>query len=229
MITGDDRGLRMPACTADVSARVSSSCFETKRRRPARPLFRVETECLDCAAFGEVCRWHAARICRLVMAPHGVSLLLLCAACSAETAAPRYFDPRGEVYVAESFTSQQAEVVIGAIDAWRDATAGGVDLKVHIGMGSPQIRPVQERDGVTGEFVASESPEIRLDTEKASNSDALRRLTLHELGHAFRLPHIRRLDSVMFPFSNDVHELDGWTLAAFRQLDAESSAASLGK
>jgi predicted Zn-dependent protease len=76
---------------------------------------------------------------------------------------------------------------------------------------------------VVGEFIPSDAPEIVLDTNKATDPADLRPLTLHELGHAFRLEHIDHVDSVMFPMANRVQELDPWTLRAFAELRLRSA------
>jgi hypothetical protein len=151
-------------------------------------------------------------------------LFALTSACSFQIAPLHYFDPKGDVYVASEFTSEQAEVVLSAIAAWHDATQGAVSLKPQIGNGSPGIRPARERDGVVGEFVPSAEPEIIVDLEKAPNARSLRPTVLHELGHAFRLKHIGRVDSVMFRYATWVQDVDPWTLEAWQELNAAEPA-----
>jgi hypothetical protein len=145
-------------------------------------------------------------------------MLLVSAAtsCSVEPVAPQYFEPRGVVYVSPEFSAEQNETVMGAMSTWQSATDGEVAFDVRIGEGHPLIRPALERDRINGEFIASDEPEIALDTNKAFESRSLRNLTLHELGHALGLEHIERSESVMFPFATTVQELDAWTLAAWR-------------
>ncbi|MGC4088627.1 MAG: matrixin family metalloprotease [Polyangiaceae bacterium] len=144
-------------------------------------------------------------------------LVLLASACSAPSHEAHYFDPKGSAYISAEFTLEQADVVLGAIDAWREATSGEVDLKPQIGTGSPQVRPAARAERINGEFIPSESPEIVLDVDKVSDAGQLRNLTLHELGHAFGLQHIGHVDSVMFPMATTVQELDHWTLQAWSE------------
>jgi len=153
-------------------------------------------------------------------------LSLLCACSGPRVAAPQYFDPQGTVYVSSEFSEQQAEVVIGAIHAWRDATAGEVDLHVKVGDGTPLIRPATQRDGLIAEFTPSDPPQIVVDTGKAELAWELRNTMLHELGHALGLKHIERVESVMFPFANSVQELDPWTLEAWARLNAPHAEAT---
>jgi hypothetical protein len=136
--------------------------------------------------------------------------------CSVEPASPKYFEPRGVVYVSPEFSTEQSEIVIQAMSTWQAATNGEVAFDVRIGQGHPLIRPAVERDRINGEFILSDEPEIALDTTKAFDPRSLRNLTLHELGHALGLEHIERSESVMFPFATTVQELDAWTLAAWR-------------
>jgi len=155
-----------------------------------------------------------------------LSLSLACACSGPKVVEPQYFDPQGTVYVSSEFSEQQAEVVIGAIHAWRDATSGEVDLHVKIGDGAPLIRPATQRDGLIAEFTPSDPPQIVVDTGKAELAWELRNTMLHELGHALGLKHIERVESVMFPFANSVQELDPWTLQAWARLNAHAEAVT---
>jgi hypothetical protein len=155
-----------------------------------------------------------------------ILLVALTTACSFESAPLNYFDPTGEVYVSPEFAPEQTDVVLGALTSWNAATHGEVKLHAHVGIGSPQIRPAQQRDGVMGEFIASGRPEIVLDVTQATDARALRSLTLHELGHALGLQHIERVDSIMFPLATVVQEIDPWTLAAWQRLSSSTPRAA---
>jgi hypothetical protein len=164
----------------------------------------------------------AGQLSLMLLATHGAS------GCSPESASPHYFDPAADVYVSHEFTPEQAQVVLGALTSWSEATRGGVRFNAHLGSGTPQIRPALQDDGVVGEFIPSERPEIVLDTQKAAGPRELRNLTLHEVGHALGLQHIERVDSVMFPVATVVQELDPWTLAAWQRLRAPERSAGSG-
>lgn len=158
-----------------------------------------------------------------------MSLAAFAFGCSFEPAPLHYFSTEGAVYVSPDFSDEQTDVIVAALASWSEATAGSVALQARIGDGSPQIRPVRERDGIIAEFIPSERPEIVLDTMKAANAEALRSVTLHELGHAFGLQHIEQIDSVMFPLANTVRDLDPWTIAAWHALYPKAEPSSTAR
>lgn len=152
------------------------------------------------------------------------ALAALAFGCASERSPRNYFEPRGEVFLSPKFSAEQLVVVEGALSAWSEATAGEVAFQVRVGEGFPRIAPAREDAHIRGEFMASDTPEIALDTRKAADAPALRNLTLHEVGHALGLSHIARNDSVMFPFATTLQELDPWTLAAWRERQEQSLA-----